>query len=381
MNRKLQIFTILFIGAVILFQLNELIAYPRFAAYTGEKCMDCHVNPTGGIMRNFAGTKYAEKNLNMDMFKKIAGKTKFDPRLTKAISIGGDVRVAQVDNEVDGKSNYNSFLAMQGDAYLNVELNKIVDVFVTSGILIPGIETRYEVYGMLHNLPANGFFKVGRFKPNYGIRIVEHRAYQRQFLLGAPYEANTGFEIGISPEWFNLTAGLYNPPNLDFLGQDPHKMFVASTDFNFGFDDNKFNVNVGGSFLNNPYNTQDSAFTQTITGLRQAFGANMRLGIMNRVALLGEIDFEETKTDFPMKRALYWFGELDVVVIKGLELRAQYESYDRNRDVENDTRSRISAGFAAFPFNGFETDIMVRFVSEDADLKNDEFQWNFHFYF
>ncbi|MBK6877577.1 MAG: hypothetical protein IPG99_14300 [Ignavibacteria bacterium] len=78
---------------------------------------------------------------------------------------------------------------------------------------------------------------------------------------------------------------------------------------------------------------------------------------------------------------MYWFGELDVVVIKGLELRAQYESYDRNRDVENDTRSRISAGFAAFPFNGFETDIMVRFVSEDADLKNDEFQWNFHFYF
>lgn len=282
MNRELQIFTILFIGAVILFQLNELIAYPRFAAYTGEKCMDCHVNPTGGIMRNFAGSKYAEKNLNMDMFKKIAGKTKIDSRLTKAISIGGDVRVAQVDNEVDGKANYNSFLAMQGDAYLNVELNEIVDVFVTSGIMIPGIEMRYEVYGMLHNLPANGFFKVGRFKPNYGIRIVEHRAYQRQFLHGAPYEANTGFEIGISPEWFNLTAGLYNPPNLDFLGQDPHKMFVASTDFNFGFDDNKFNVNVGGSFLNNPYNTQDSVFTQTITGLRVALGANMRLGIMNR---------------------------------------------------------------------------------------------------
>ncbi|MBK9226681.1 MAG: hypothetical protein IPL67_06455 [Ignavibacteria bacterium] len=103
----------------------------------------------------------------------------------------------------------------------------------------------------------------------------------------------------------------------------------------------------------------------------QAFGANMRLGIMNRVALLGEIDFEETKTDFPMKRALYWFGELDVVVIKGLELRAQYESYDRNRDVENDTRSRISAGFAAFPFNGFETDIMMRFVLVDLLLIDD----------
>lgn len=382
MNRKL-IF-VLFAGAFSFLAysvLNELQAYPRFAAYSGDKCMDCHVNPTGGIMRNFAGNKYAEKNLAMDLFRKVAGKTKFDPRLTKAVSIGGDVRVAQVDNEIPNNSNFNSFLAMQGDAYLNVELNDIVNVFATSGISIPEIEARYEVYGMLSNLPANGFFKVGMFKPNYGLRIVEHRAYQRKALLGAPYDATTGFEVGVSPEWFTLTAGIYNRPDADFLEQDPHKMFVASTDFSFGFNDNLFNVSVGGSFLNNPYNTQDSIFSNTITGLQQAYGANMKLGIMNRVAILGEVDFEERKTDLPMRRSLYWFGELNVIVIKGLELRGQYEYYDRNRDAEEDHRSRISAGFAAFPFYGFETEAMVRFVTEDQDLDNNEWQWNFHFYF
>lgn len=77
-------FTFLFcISLVILFlftiDLKETKAYPRFAAYTGDKCMDCHVDPTGGTMRNPGGTGYAKKNLNMDMFKKISEKTQFTP--------------------------------------------------------------------------------------------------------------------------------------------------------------------------------------------------------------------------------------------------------------------------------------------------------------
>ena len=55
---------------------------------------------------------------------------------------------------------------------------------------------------MISNLPLDMFFKVGRFRPEYGIRIVEHRAYQRKYLLETPYDTNTGFEIRISPEWF-----------------------------------------------------------------------------------------------------------------------------------------------------------------------------------
>ncbi len=128
----------------------------------------------------------------MDMFKKIAGKTQFSPKLTKSISIGGDVRVAQVDDEVPGSSNFNNFLAMQGDLYVNAKLNDILNVFITSGIQIPRIDTKYEVFGMISHLPANLYLKVGRYKPTYGLRIVEHRAYQRRFLLNSPYEANTG---------------------------------------------------------------------------------------------------------------------------------------------------------------------------------------------
>ncbi|MEO8447284.1 MAG: hypothetical protein ABI528_07290 [bacterium] len=372
---------LIFITLVFIFSSKYSYSYPRFAAYTGDKCIDCHVDPSGATMRNGGGIAYAMNNLSMDLFKKLAGKTEFSPKITKHISVGGDVRVAQVDNEVPGNSNFNSFLAMQGDIYVNAQLNKILNVFVTSGIDIPGIDAKYEVYGLLSNLPANLYFKVGRYKPNYGLRIVEHRAYQKKFLLNTPYDANTGFELGISPGWLNMNFGIYNPMDVGFLGIDPHKMVVASTDLNFGFNDNNLNVNVGASFYNNPYNTIDSTFSGTITGNKKAWGAFTRIGIMKRVAILGEIDFDEQRTDFPMIRGMYGYGELNILVMKGLELRGQYEHYDRNRDVTYDEVKRISAGFAAFPFFGFETEVMVRFVSEKDDVKNNEFQWNFHFYF
>ncbi|MDQ3021334.1 MAG: hypothetical protein M3R36_12305 [Bacteroidota bacterium] len=360
---------------------SESIAYPRFAAYGGDKCMDCHVDPTGGTMRNSYGIEFAKKILNMDMFKKLVGKTQFSPKITKEISVGGDVRVAQVDDQVEGSSNFNSFLSMQGDLYVNAQVNKILNIFVTSGIDIPGIDTKYEVYGMISNLPANTYFKVGRYKPNYGLKIVEHRAYQRKFLLNAPYDVNTGFELGISPEWFSMNVGLYNPMNTEFLTLDPHKMVVANTDFNFNFNDNNFNVNFGGAFFNNPHNTSDTAFTTTITAVRQAYGGYTRIGVMKRVSLLGEIDFEEMKSDRPLTRRLYAYTELNVVVIKGLEIRGQYEYFDVNRDITGDHIQRISGGFAAFPFFGFETEMMVRFPIEDPEQRNDEFQWNLHFYF
>lgn len=371
---------ILFIS-VFGFSLNYLQAYPRFAAYTGDKCMDCHVDPTGGTMRNSGGTGYAKSNLNMDMFKKIAGKTQFSPKITKDISVGGDVRVAQVDNEVDGAANYNSFLAMQGDLYLNAQLSKIVSVFITSGLEIPGIEAEYEVYGMISNLPANTYFKVGVYKPNFGLKIVEHRAYQRKYLWNAPYNTNTGFELGISPEWFSMNIGLYNPMSLDFLGRDPHKMFVANTDANFGFSKNNFNLNLGASFFNNPHNIRDTSGTQTITAVNQAYGGYTRIGVIKRIAFLGEIDFQENTSDKPLRRSLFGYAELNFMAIKGLEIRSQYEYYDINRDITGDHIQRISGGVGLFPFYGFETELMVRFPIEDPEKKNNEFQWNFHFYF
>jgi hypothetical protein len=375
----LKVFSIFTALSLVLYLVNELESYPRFSAYSGEKCNLCHVNPTGGSMRNLYGTKYAEDNLQMEVFKKLAKDTKFSPRVNDFITLGGDVRIAHIDNKVPDQPNFNSFLTMQGDIYVNAQVNKILNVFISSGIEIPNFPTKYEAYGMVSGLPAGLYFKAGRFSPDYGIKIVEHRAYQRQDLLNTPYSPDAGLELGIQPGIFSLNMGLFNGLNTNFFDTDQNKMFVTKGDATLNFDDFRYNFNFGASFYNNPYR----AFVTggSVDAKRQAWGGFTKIGLDERIAILGEIDFEENTIDGFLKRKLFGYGELNVRIIKGVELRGQYEYFDPDRDTDDDTMNRYSFGFAAFPFAGMEAEAMYRIVSEEADLDNDEYQFNFHFYF
>jgi len=67
MRTKFQFAASIFI---LLFALTSLQAYPKFAALTGEKCQSCHVNPTGGGMRNLYGVKYGKDNLYFKFWEK-----------------------------------------------------------------------------------------------------------------------------------------------------------------------------------------------------------------------------------------------------------------------------------------------------------------------
>src|SRR4030095_14251105 len=167
-------------------------SYPKFAAYTGDKCMDCHVNPTGGGMRREWGVKYSKLFLFFKNFEKANKTTDIDPQLSKGISAGADMRLLFMDNQTgEGNPNMNSFFQMQGDVYVNGQVNKYINLYVDLGLYIPNtsvsapfeqkppLPTKYEIFGMVSNLPAGLYFKVGRFIPNFGIKIPEHRAYNR----------------------------------------------------------------------------------------------------------------------------------------------------------------------------------------------------------
>jgi hypothetical protein len=63
MNMKLLkvIFTIVFILLVNL----ESYSLPRFAVRLRDKCIDCHYNPSGGIIRNENGFFYGQNMLSL----------------------------------------------------------------------------------------------------------------------------------------------------------------------------------------------------------------------------------------------------------------------------------------------------------------------------
>jgi hypothetical protein len=356
-------------------------SYPRFAAYTGDKCGSCHLNPSGGSIRTDYGVKYSKEVLEMDMFKKLSSKMEFSPKLNKNISVGGDVRIAHSDNDLKTSTSANKFLAMEGNLYVNAKINEKLNVFVSAGLQSMQAPVKNEFYGLLSNITdANIYFQAGKFSPNFGIRIPEHRAYQRLYLLGTPYDADAGLQLGISPGDFNMSVGVFNGLQIDFFDTDLNKMFVASADYTFHFKDDKIHWNLGTSFYNNPFRKPD-AQGDMMDANQKSFNGFTKFGFFDRVALLGEVDFIENQETNVFRRGMYHFGELNIRVARGVELRGQYEMRDPNRDVTDDEIKRISAGFAVFPMQGMEVESMIRFVNETPSVDNNEYQFLFHFYF
>jgi len=379
--KKFVIFSLNFILlSAVLF--TTAYSYPRFSAYTGDKCSDCHVGPQGAGMRNQYGMNFSKQNLQLDFLKKYVKKTpEFTTKLNKNISVGGDLRFVHVDDEQPNAPTMNTFLTMQGDFYVNATVNDYISVYLAPGLQIPNIPTKYEVYGLVSNLPLNTYFKAGRMTPTFGIKIVEHRAFQRIQLLGTPYAANDGFEFGISPGNFNFSAGLFNGLNTDFFDKDPKKMFVSSADYTFSAYDNDLNLNFGTSVYSNPYNFNNPSTGDLTDANRQAFGGFTKIGVLKRIALLGEVDFSENKRLGSITRSVYGYGELNIKVVNGLEIRSMYEIMRPDRDADDNRTIRTSIGAAVFPLQGFETEAMIRFVTDDKLPNTNEYQINFHFYF
>jgi hypothetical protein len=383
---KNSISTNLFILTIICFSVlfsNESYSYPRFSAYTGDRCIDCHISPTGGSMRNQYGINYAKNNLQLTVLEKFSKNAKFNPEINKSISVGGDIRVANVSVPAPTLPNTTlaSFLTMQGDLYVNAKINDYVNVFIAPGIYLPTIDSKPEVYGMISKLPLDIYFKAGRFTPNYGIRIPEHRAYQRFDFLNTPYSADAGFELGMTPGILTFNIGLFNGVNTDFFDNDKKKMFVANADVMLSGKDNKINVDIGTSVYNNPYDYRDPGTGDMLNAVTHAISGFTKIGLFDHVAILGEVDFKENSISGVMTRGLYGFGELNIKILKGLELRGQYEHRNLNRDIDGQKTVRYSIGGAVFPIIGVEFEAMYRLVHDDILSFTTEYQGMLHFYF
>lgn len=386
-------------------------SYPKFAAYTGEKCQSCHVNPTGGGLRNPYGVKYSKDELYMKFLKKANDAAELNTKITKGLRIGADMRMIFINNQIDeGIPDFNTFFQMQGDLYVHAEMNKYLSLVIAPGLYIPNtfgpnpLPTKYEIYGLVSNLPAGLYFKAGRFIPNFGIKIPEHRSFNRQFNdFYTPYASDAGIEVGIAPSFFTLTAGLSNGSSVNKNGArnnsfdfDNQKQFTASGDFRWASKNNKFTGGLGGSFLTNPFKYDPQ---NNINALRQIAGGFFSIGILERIALMGEFDYNRldirdsagTRSDFQTL-----FAELNVRVVKGLEAKFQFENYDPQLGIKNGSqeRRRYSFGFGFFPLTGLEIEAIYRVVDEpgktidpvtgaeeDIDIKNNEIQTTFKFYF
>ena len=347
----------------------ECYSLPRFSLRAKNKCIDCHYNPTGGLIRNENGFFYGQNLLSM-----ISPRTDeftMSPKLNNNISIGLDFRGQFLYSQ---SKNRTDFQDMSGSIYANIQIAKNIDIISRYDF----VQDIWEGYGVGHIFPNNGYVKGGAFQPYYGLRIDDHTAYTR----GGDF--STFFATG-------ARSGLiYNPLYVE-----------AGIEFGFYISNFVFLTTSVGTNLNNPTLTKDPTYTARlefdpiIGNVALMFGGSYAAAKVpqptdfyggfagigyDRFTLLAEFDHSNNligtniKSNFLTAQAAY-------VIIIGLEAIVRYDWMDPNIDISNDEIGHLVLGLEFVPYSFVEIRPQYRFIIEDPNIDNDAVVIQFHLYY
>ena len=376
--------------ALLVFSISILLSQtglglPKFASRTGAKCQSCHVNPTGKGMRNEFGSTYGRDDITLPTFKELTDFDEFSTNLTSNISVGADVRNLFFYNQ---REKGSSFFQMQGDVYFDLRLNKKFRVYFDKGLY-----TGFELMGIAKVLPLEGYVKVGKFMPAYGIRTDDHNAFNRGGPFGGgPYAGlipsgyptglrfgerseDTGIEFGFSPSVFSFQLGIFNgTPGGGLSGTAATKEKAVALRGEASVRLGEVNFSAGGSL----YNYADPTGTITYYG---AFGS---ITVLQSLTLHSEVDILTKTLAGPDITGMILWNELNYMVIPGVDVKVGFEFYDPDTQLKNGSFTRLTLGAELFLLSGVEVRPLYRLNLEDlpsaSKVDNDEFQLMFHFY-
>jgi hypothetical protein len=372
---------------VITFSAGSALALPRFSARTGARCQSCHVNPSGGMMRQSFGVRYGREELPVPTWSQDFEMEDFSNLIGNVLGVGADMRSLFYT-----EGSNNAFFQMQGDLYLNLRLAKKVSLFMNKGLY-----SGFEIFGLLDILPSKGYIKVGKFLPNYGTRLDDHTTFIRTYTgfspeLGRP--ELTGAEAAVSPGPVTITGGVYN--SVDQLASPgaSTKAYLGRIEGLFSLADH-ITLGLGANYFGN--GTLSSTVLSRIAGdvglpgtTTGAGGKNTLMGgfgsfSFHDLTVFGEVDYMKTTFSSTTIKGLITYVEADYPVVTGVDLKLAYDFYDPDKDVKNGAISRYSAGFEFFPIAGVEVRPLYRwFKTQNVSTTNDsrtEFDLLFHFYF
>ncbi len=372
-----KVFLLILISIIIT---TNLQALPRFALQQKDRCIDCHVNPTGGIMRNDNGVFFG-KNV-VSMISPRDDKFPISQKLSDNISFGLDYRSQFL---YSGQKTRGDFQDMTGSIYINAGLSEKIDLLARYDF----VNALWEAYGIARILPNESYIKAGSFVPNYGIRLDDHTSYTRggdygllfsigsvQGLLYNPRYIETGVELGINISDFGLlTASVGRSKLNSILTTDP--TFTTRLELNPHLDE--IVLMIGGSFASTKIKVFDP-----LTGIpsvlsSQLFGGFAGFGY-KRFTLIGEFDIAKDYLAVE-KTSNALMLEASYQLMVGLEAIVRYDSFDPNSETEKDELAHLIFGFEFFPYSFIELRPQYRINLEEPSVDNDAFVLQFHFWY
>jgi hypothetical protein len=363
-----------FLLIILILFLNELDALPRFALMQKDKCIDCHVNPTGGIVRNENGFFFG-KNV-ISLISPREQDFKLSPKLTENILFGFDYRSQILYSNEKKRADFQD---MTGSVYLSASVSEKIDVLARYDF----VNAIWEAYGIARILPNDSYIKIGSFVPNFGIRLDDHTSYTRggdfgllfsrgvsRGLVYNPFFVETGLEVGVNISNFGLlTASIgkskFNPP----LTADPN--VTARMELNpiagdaallFGSSFASIKTKVLGNILNT-----------------KLYGGFAAIGF-NRFSILSEYDIAADYLVRDTKSSAFML-EVSYLLSVGLEAIVRFDHFDPDINIEKDEHAHLIIGLEFFPYSFIELRPQYRIKIEEPEVDNNSFVLQFHFWY
>ncbi|MDQ7817833.1 MAG: hypothetical protein RDU14_12480 [Melioribacteraceae bacterium] len=357
-----------------IFIFSNISGLPRFALQQKDKCISCHINPTGGVMRNENGFYFGKNVVSMS-----SPRDKdliLSPKLTENISLGFDYRSQFIYSQEKDRADFQD---MTGSIYLNASISRSIDVLARYDF----INSIWEAYGVARILPNDSYIKVGSFVPYFGIRIDDHTSYTKggdfgllfsigtlQGLIYNPLYTEAGIELGANiSDWGLITASVGKSKFNASLTTDP--TFTSRLEVNSSID--KMNYFLGGSFASTKVRAAGKRLNTILYGGFVGFGTQ-DFSLMGEYDVANDLLAQDIKSNAMMIEASY-------LLTVGLEAILRYDKFDPNKDIENDELAHLVFGFEFFPYTFIELRPQYRINLEEPSRNNNAFVLQFHFWY
>ena len=363
-----------FVLLIFLSPFVEVFSLPRFGLLMQDKCSSCHVNPTGGEMRNENGFYFGKNVISM-----ISPREKDFPlssKLTNNVAVGFDYRTQYLYSQEKKRSDFQE---MTGSIYLNASVSKKIDVVARYDF----VNALWEGYGVAKILPNDSYIKVGSFIPYYGIRLDDHTSYTRggdfgllfstgavQGLMYNPFYIETGLELGANiSKYAFLTASIGKSNSNAIFSTDP--TFTARFEITPSIE--KYSFLLGGSYASTKTRNLGSYLSTNLYGGFAGFG-------YKRFTLMGEYDIANDYIS-PNVKSSAMMIEASYSLMVGLDAVVRYDSFDPNVDLSRDEHAHLVLGFEFFPYSFVEVRPQYRINIEDPNTNNNAFVLQFHLWY
>jgi hypothetical protein len=346
--------------AVFLLLLSSLpaSAEPYLAVRQGLPCSGCHVNPTGGGLRNAAGNTFAQNELAARNIK--AGETPWVGEVTPFVALGGDFRGSATATDFpDGESEDLAFATDELRAYLDIRvIPERLSVYFDQK-LAPDGSTNREAYARLWLDESKRYYvKAGQMYLPFALRLEDDTAFVRQ-VSGINFDTpDNGVEVGLESGPWNAQLAVSN-------GEAGGAETGSGKQWSLRGEHVQSVWRLGAS-----YNFNDDGETERHLA---ALHAGLRTG---PIAWLAEVDYVDDR-GLPDGDQQRWVGliEANWMPRRGHNLKVTVETFEPDTDIDDDEQDRYSLVYEYFPFQFLQLRGGVRIYDDIAgeDVLNRRF--------